>query len=179
MISVERKDGFALKVSRILREATEHRLDMYLFIPGELGLNTNVVPEEEFYHSAIHVQRTYFSDQPLLPLVHSRLARRGKLTTEQYRLSLSLYAYQYAVGLEQSSHKLRNEKDGASQEAIEEVIALAQDILRRLRRNVPTDQTLLKYYANIDNYLSWFTRVKTTDAPKGIGIAQIVASSAS
>lgn len=157
MISVERKDGFALKISRILREATEHRLDMYLFIPGELGLNTNVVPEEAFYHSAIHVQRTYFSDQPLLPLVHSRLARRGKLTTEQYRLSLSLYAYQYAVGLEQSSHKLRNEKDGASQEAIEEVIALAQDILRRLRRNVPTDQTLLKYYANIDNYLSWFT----------------------
>ncbi|GHA20244.1 hypothetical protein [Oceanisphaera arctica] len=157
MISVERKDGFALKISRILREATEHRLDIYLFIPGELGLNTNVVPEEEFYHGAIHVQRTYFSDQPLLPLVHSRLARRGKLTTEQYRLSLSLYAYQYVVGLEQSSHKLRNEKDGASQEAIEEVIALAQDILRRLRRNVPTDQTLLKYYVNIDNYLSWFT----------------------
>ncbi|WP_245748833.1 hypothetical protein [Oceanisphaera psychrotolerans] len=66
MISVERKDGFALKVSRILREATEHRLDIYFFIPGELGLNTNVVPEDEFYHNAIHVQRTYFSDRPHL-----------------------------------------------------------------------------------------------------------------
>ena len=157
MISVERKDGFSLKISRILREATEHRLDIYFFIPGELGLNTKVVPEEEFYHSAIHVQRTYFSDRPYLPLIHSRLAKRGELSSEQYRLSLSLYAYQYAIGLEQSCQELRNEKDGVTQEAIEELIALAQDILRRLRRHVPDDQTLHKYYVNIDNYLSWFT----------------------
>ena len=157
MITVERKDGFSLKISRILREATEHRLDLYLFIPGELGLNSHVVPEEEFYHSAIHVKRTYFSDRQHLPLVHSRLARRGKLGTEQYRLSLSLYAYQYVAGLEQSCHELRNSKDAAGREEVEEVIALAEDILKRLRRNVPADETLLKYYANIDNYLSWFT----------------------
>ena len=157
MINVERKDGFSLKISRILREATEHRLDIYLFIPGELGLNSKVVPEEEFYHSAIHVQRTYFSDRPYLPLIHSRLARRGELSSGQYRLSLSLYAYQYAIGLEQSCHELRNENDGVTQEAIEELITLAQDILRRLRRNAPSDQNLRKYYVNIDNYLSWFT----------------------
>ncbi|MBO1520101.1 hypothetical protein [Oceanisphaera pacifica] len=157
MISVERKDGFSLKISRILREATEHQLDIYLFVPGELGLNTNVVPEEEFYHSAIHVQRTYFSDRPYLPLILSRLARRGELSSEQYRLSLSLYAYQYAIGLEQSCQELRNEKEGATQEALTELITLTQDILRRLRRNVPSDQTLRKYYVNIDNYLSWFT----------------------
>ncbi|MGB5854431.1 MAG: hypothetical protein WBH20_04085 [Oceanisphaera sp.] len=157
MISVERKDGFSLKISRILREATEHQLDIYVFVPKELDLNTKVVPEEEFYHSAIHVQRTYFSDRPYLPLIHSRLARRGELSSEQYRLSLSLYAYQYAIGLEHSCHVLRNEKDGASQESIEELIALAQDILRRLRRTVPNDQTLRKYYVNIDNYLSWST----------------------
>lgn len=157
MITVERKDGFSLKISRILREAVEHKLDIYLFIPGELGLNTHVVPEEEFYHNAIHVKRTYFSDRQHLPLVYSRLARRGRLTAEQYRLSLSLYAYQYVVGLEQSSHELRNDKDGVTREEVEELIALAQEILKRLRRNVPADDTLLKYYANIDNYLSWFT----------------------
>lgn len=157
MISVERKDGFSLKISRILREATEHKFDIYFFVPGELGLNTKVVPEEEFYHNAIHVQRTYFSDRPYLPLVHSRLASRGELSSDQYRLSLSLYAYQYAIGLEQSCHELRNEKDGASQANIEELISLTQDILRRLRRNKPKEETLRKYYVNIDNYLSWFT----------------------
>lgn len=157
MISIERKDGFSLKVSRILREATEHRLDIYLFVPGELGLNTQIMAEEEFYHSSIHVKRTYFSDKPYLPLVHSRLARRDKLSSDQYRLSLSLYAYQYAVGLEHSCHNLCNDKEEASSESIAEVIRLSQDILRRLRRNIPTDPDLLKYYINIDNYLSWFT----------------------
>ena len=158
MISVKRKDGFSLKISRILREATEHKFDIYFFVPGELGLNTKVVPEEEFYYNAIHVQRTYFSDRPYLPLVHSRLARRGgELSSEQYRLSLSLYAYQYVIGLEQSCQELRNEKNDTNQTNIEELIALTQDILRRLRRNNPEDPTLRKYYANIDNYLSWFT----------------------
>ncbi|ART82792.1 hypothetical protein CBP31_09265 [Oceanisphaera profunda] len=157
MISVERKDGFSLKISRILREATEHKFDIYFFVPSELGLNTKVVPEEEFYHNAIHVQRTYFSDRPYLPLIHSRLARRGELSSDQYRLSLSLYAYQYVIGLEQSCHELRNEKEGASQADIEELVSLTQDILRRLRRNKPDDPTLHKYYVNIDNYLSWFT----------------------
>ncbi|AEX99811.1 hypothetical protein GU3_00275 [Oceanimonas sp. GK1] len=157
MITAERKDGHILRLSRILREATEHRLDLYLFVPGELGLNSHVVPEEHFYHNAIHSSRTYFSDRPHLPLVHSRLAERGKLTPEQYRLSLSLYGYQYVVGLEQSCHELRHRMDTVSQAEVEEVVALAQDILGRLRRRVPSDDTLRKYYANIDNYVSWFT----------------------
>ncbi|MDP5293621.1 hypothetical protein Q9290_15170 [Oceanimonas sp. CHS3-5] len=157
MITAERKDGHALRLSRILREATEHRLDLYLFVPGELGLNSHAVPEEGFYHNAIHTSRTYFSDRPHLPLVHSRLAERGKLTPEQYRLSLSLYGYQYVVGLEQSCHDLRNHMDEVDQAEVEEVVALAQDILSRLRRRVPSDETLRKYYANIDNYVSWFT----------------------
>ena len=157
MIFAERKDGHLLKLSRILREATEHRFELYLFVPGELGLNSTVVPEESFYHNAIHTSRTYFSDRPHLPLVHSRLAERGKLTPEQYRLSLSLYGYQYVVGLEQSCHDLRNHMDTVELEKVEEVVALAQDILSRLRRRVPTDDTLRKYYTNIDNYVSWFT----------------------
>ncbi|OXY81002.1 hypothetical protein [Oceanimonas doudoroffii] len=157
MITAERKDGHSLKLSRILREATEHRLDLYLFVPGELGLNSQVLPEDGFYHNAIHSTRTYFSDRPHLPLVHSRLAERGKLTPEQYRVSLSLYGYQYVVGLEQSCHDLRNRMEAVSQEEVEAVVSLAQDILRRLRRRVPNDDTLRKYYTNIDNYVSWFT----------------------
>ncbi|WP_107852311.1 hypothetical protein [Oceanimonas marisflavi] len=157
MIAAERKDGHLLKLSRILREATEHRLDLYLFVPGELGLNSQVLPEDNFYHNAIHSTRTYFSDRPHLPLVHSRLAERGKLTPEQYRVSLSLYGYQYVVGLEQSCHDLRNRMEEVVQDEVEEVVALAQDILRRLRRRVPSDDTLRKYYTNIDNYVSWFT----------------------
>lgn len=169
MIGVERKEGFTLKISRILRESTSHKLDVYLFVPGELGLTTDVVSENAFYHGAIHVKRTYYSERHQLPLVLSRLARRGALDSEQYRLSLSLYAYQYVVALERSGRELHDGKrsshdsEAADEEAdarrasVEELIELAQDILKRLRRSRPEDERLLKYFTNIDNYLSWFT----------------------
>lgn len=37
------------------------------------------------------------------------------------------------------------------------MIDLSDGILKRLRRNQPNDEGLYKYFANIDNYLSWFT----------------------
>ncbi|HSH57589.1 MAG TPA: hypothetical protein VK965_06570, partial [Halomonas sp.] len=87
MIQVERQDSHHLKVSRVLQEETSHRLDLFLFVPGELGLTGQVVAEEDFYHGSIYVKRTYFSDRYRLPLVLSRLAERGKLDAEHYRLS--------------------------------------------------------------------------------------------
>ncbi|PSU24814.1 hypothetical protein C9J21_03890 [Photobacterium phosphoreum] len=157
MITVDKKDGHKLKISHVIHETTNRQLDMFIFIPGELGLNSNIITEEEFYHNAIHGKRTYFSDINHLPLVHSRLASRGKLSIEQYRLSLSLYAYQYALALEKTTQQLLSDSSESKQEDIEEAAQLAVRILKRLRRNIPTDKKLLKYYENIDNYLSWFT----------------------
>ena len=62
MITVDKKDGHKLKISHVIQETTNRQLDMYIFIPGELGLNANIISEEEFYHNAIHGKRTYFSD---------------------------------------------------------------------------------------------------------------------
>ncbi|GAB6262406.1 hypothetical protein L4174_007925 [Photobacterium sp. CCB-ST2H9] len=157
MITVEKKDGHNLKLSHVIHEAKNRQLDVFLFIPGELGLNANIMSEDEFYHNVIHGKRTYFSDVHHLPLVHSRLASRGNLSSGQYRLSLSLFAYQYAVALEETVHQLLDEKVERTTEELEEVASISGGILKRLRRNVPTDEELLKYYQNIDNYLSWFT----------------------
>jgi len=106
VIHVERQDSLHLKISRVLQEETSHRLDLFLFVPGELGLTGRVIAEEDFYHAAIQVKRTYYSDRYRLPLVLSRLAERGKLDPEHYRLSLSLYAYQYVVAMEGSNQPL-------------------------------------------------------------------------
>ncbi|MBE0463504.1 MAG: hypothetical protein ACTIDY_10250 [Halomonadaceae bacterium] len=174
MISVERKNSYQLRLTRRLKEETSHRLDVYLFVPGELGLNTHVISEEAFYHASISVSRTYYSDAHHLPLVQSRLASRNQLGSEPYRLSLSLYAYQYVVAMERttqkmlvSERKLREERQKESkdvQELSDELCAqlyetqdLSEGILKRMRRNQPTDESLYKYFANIDNYLSWFT----------------------
>ncbi|MGY2461342.1 hypothetical protein [Vreelandella sulfidaeris] len=177
MINVDRKNSFQLRLTRRLKEETSHNLDVYLFVPGELGLSTQLISEEAFYHAAIHVSRTYYSDEYLLPLVHSRLASRNRLGSDSYRLSLSLYAYQYVEAMERttqtmlvSANKLRHarqelrEENSEIQESavalcdqLHEMIDLSDGILKRLRRNQPDDESFKKYFANIDNYLSWFT----------------------
>nr|WP_275298255.1 hypothetical protein [Halomonas campisalis] len=190
-----------------MKEETSHRLDLFLFVPGELGLNDHVISEDAFYHGAIHVKRTYYSDKHHLPLVLSRLASRGKLSTEQYRLSLSLYAYQYAVALERATQELLHTARETAERAealataesaggeerrdqarvleqaerfnaqLEELCELAQSILRRLRRHRPSEESLHKYYANIDNYLSWFTEQQllalVAHLPRGKGYRSI------
>ncbi|MDY7116850.1 hypothetical protein RAN53_10860 [Halomonas sp. SSL-5] len=194
MIQVERQDNLHLKVSRVLQEETSHRLDFYLFVPGELGLTGQVIAEEDFYHAAIQVKRTYFSDRYRLPLVLSRLAERGRLDAEHYRLSLSLYAYQYVVAMEGAvapliddarralkaekaekaeksgkassgrsaagrSEPVKEEEEQAPslEQRLAEHADLAVSILRRLRRHEPGEESLHRYFATIDNYLSWFT----------------------
>ncbi|MEQ6888843.1 hypothetical protein ABE957_09190 [Halomonas sp. CS7] len=187
-VSVERRDSLNLRISRVLREESSHRLDVYLFVPAELGLNAHVLSEEAFYHGSIHVKRTYYSDRHRLPLVMSRLAGK-RLDADQYRLGLSLYAYQYVVALERSTQTLLDQarrtrkaekrvgdkaevpeeaprsnaaeeevaQAGRLREQLEETLELSSGILRRLRRQEPSDESLHRYYANIDNYLSWFT----------------------
>ncbi|WP_404473463.1 hypothetical protein LG301_03430 [Vreelandella venusta] len=197
MIHVERKNSFQLRLSRQLKEETSHTLDVYLFVPGELGLSTHVISEEAFYHGAIYVSRTYYSDKYHLPLVHSRLASRNQLGSDSYRLSLSLYAYQYVVALERTTqtmlvsarkfrHARSDERKGEgetseSEEALRQQFAdmsdLSEGILKRLRRNPPSDERLYKYFANIDNYLSWFTEQQllalVAHMPRGKGFSDI------
>ncbi len=229
MISVDRADTLSLRISRVLQEETAHQLDLYLFVPGELGLGPNVLAEEAFYHAAIHVKRTYYSDRYRLPLVLSRLAERGRLDPDQYRLGMSLYAYQYVVALEGSNQPLLEaarrvrraekatagkEKAKASQETpasgkggtptqpetseaagsqtkersaektetsletrLEEHAELAMGILKRLRRQRPTEESLSRYYVTIDNYLSWFTEQRllalVASLPRGARFREI------
>lgn len=136
-------------------------MDVYLFIPGELGLTPEVLSESAFFYSSITQKRAYYSDKTLLPLVHSRLAKRGRLSTTQYRVSLSLFAYQYVIALDKAVSSLnKTDSDDVTADEVDEVIELALDILKKLRRSIPYEENLKRYYANIDNYLSWYTEQK-------------------
>lgn len=134
------------------------KIDLYFFVPGELGLSSDILKESEFYYESITQKRAYYSDKTLLPLVHSRLAKRGRLSSTQYRVSLSLFAYQYVIALDKAVNQLnKNNKESVTTDEVDEVIVLALDILKKLRRSIPFEESLKRYYANIDNYLSWYT----------------------
>ncbi|MCM2131763.1 hypothetical protein [Larsenimonas rhizosphaerae] len=156
MITVDNREGFSLRISRILSREPSQHVDIYFFLPGELGFSARVMSEGDFFHNAIYVKRTYHSTRHQLPLVYSRLASRSRLSPERYRLDLSLYAYQYVVALERQARALQSRNDASSEELLE-LSELCQGILRRLRRHQPGEERLEKYYFNIDNYLSWLT----------------------
>ncbi len=160
MITVDKQDAVTLKMTTEMSESKKLDLDLYLFVPGELGLNSDVMTENEFFYSSIHQKRSYYSDKILLPLVHSRLAKRGRLSPTQYRVSLSLFAYQYVIALDKAVNQLKLSSDTVTEDEVDTVIELSLDILKRLRRSVPYEEGLKRYYANIDNYLSWYTEQK-------------------
>jgi hypothetical protein len=158
LLTVDKQDGITLKISHAMASSKKSDLDLYFFIPGELGLTPDVLKESEIYYESIIQKRAYFSDKTLLPLVHSRLAKRGRLSSTQYRVSLSLFAYQYVIALDKAVNELnKHNSDVITTEEVDEVIELALDILKKLRRSIPYEESLKRYYANIDNYLSWYT----------------------
>ncbi|WP_122055227.1 hypothetical protein [Vibrio sp. Evd11] len=158
MITVDKQDAITLKINHAMAKTKKLDMDVYLFIPGELGLTPEVLSESAFFYSSITQKRAYYSDKTLLPLVHSRLAKRGRLSITQYRVSLSLFAYQYVIALDKAVSSLnKNESDNVTADEVDEVIELALDILKKLRRSIPYEENLKRYYANIDNYLSWYT----------------------
>ncbi|CAM2982361.1 hypothetical protein [Vibrio neptunius] len=158
MLTVDKQDGITLKISHAMASSKKSDLDLYFFIPGELGLTPDVLKENEIYYESIVQKRAYFSDKTLLPLVHSRLAKRGRLSSTQYRVSLSLFAYQYVIALDKAVNELnKHNSDVVTTDEVDEVIELALDILKKLRRSIPYEESIKRYYANIDNYLSWYT----------------------
>jgi len=160
LITVDKQDAVTLKITTEMSESKKLDLDMYIFVPGELGLTSDVMTESEFFYSSIHQKRAYYSDKILLPLVHSRLAQRGRLSPTQYRVSLSLFAYQYVTALDKAVNQLNLSSDSVTEDEVDTVIELSLDILKRLRRSIPYEEGLKRYYANIDNYLSWYTEQK-------------------
>ncbi|WP_070963384.1 hypothetical protein [Vibrio sonorensis] len=161
MITVEKADGITLKISHDMASTKKSDIDLFFFVPGELGLSADVLKESDLYYSSLIQKRAYYSNKILLPLVHSRLAKRGRLSSTQYRVSLSLFAYQYVIALDKAVSELnKHDKDEVTTDEVDEVIELALDILKKLRRSIPYEENLKRYYANIDNYLSWYTGQK-------------------
>lgn len=161
MITVDKQDAITLKIGHALRNSKNLDLDLYLFFPNELELKSHLVSEKDFYYQSISQKRAYFSNETLLPLVHSRLAQRGHLSNTQYRVSLSLFAYQYVIALEKAISKLKHSNgEEITADEIDEIIELALDIMRKMRRTIPYEENLKRYYANIDNYISWYTGQK-------------------
>ena len=156
-IEIKQEDALSLKLSHLIESGTDHRIDLYFSLPKEMGINAKSLDEEEYYHSAITGCRAYYSHGLHLPLVQGRFASLNNRTIEEFRLYLNLFAYQFAVAIETDANDLRQVSD---QEAfylgLAELVAQVESLLKKFRRNEPSDDKWRSYFGNADNYLSWF-----------------------
>ncbi len=155
-IRVKQEESLSIKFLHQMEVGDNRRLDLYFFLPKEMGINPQSLNEEEYYHSSITGRRSYYSSGLHLPLVQSRFVSQKKRTVEEFRLYLNLFAYQFSVAIETDSKELAQVEDLVQfYTSLEELAAQVIHLLKRFRRNEPSDEKWKSYFENADNYLSW------------------------
>ncbi len=156
-VNVKREESLSIKFTHQMEEGDLRRLDLYFFLPTEMGINPQSLDEEEYYHSAVVGRRSYYSAGLHLPLVQGRFISQNKRTVEEFRLYLNLFAYQFAVAIETDSKELAQIDDAAQFYAsLKELSEIVSQLLKKFRRNEPSEPKWKHYFENSDNYLSWF-----------------------
>ncbi|AQS37786.1 hypothetical protein Sps_02634 [Shewanella psychrophila] len=156
-IKVKQEESLSIKFIHQMKVGDNRRLDLYFFLPKEMGIGPQSLNEEEYYHSAITGRRSYYSTGLHLPLVQSRFASQKKRTVEEFRLYLNLFAYQFSVAIETDSKELEQIEDPKEFfNSLQGLCDLVSQLLKKFRRNEPSDPKWKSYFENADNYLSWF-----------------------
>jgi len=156
-IQVKQEEALSIKFIHQMKLGDNRRLDLYFFLPKEMGINPKNLKEDEYFHSAITGRRSYYSTELHLPLVQSRFASQKKRTIEEFRLYLNLFAYQFAVAIDTDSKELRQiEHPEEFFTALNLLCEQVAQLLKKFRRNEPSNPKWKSYFETADNYLSWF-----------------------
>ena len=149
-------ENLSFKVSHQLLPQDYQRIDLYFSLPVEMGINPSTLNEEEFFYSNIKSHSAYYADKLHLPLVRSRFISQNKGEQSDYRLNLNLYSYQVKKALDADIKQTLKLK--TAEEFYPAAIELAeqtQSLTKKLRRYTPSDNKLISFFENADNYLSW------------------------
>ncbi|GAA4885509.1 hypothetical protein [Ferrimonas pelagia] len=156
-IHVKQEEALSLKFIHQMKEGDHRRLDLYFLLPKEMGVNPQSLDPQDYAHSAISGRRSYYSTGLHLPLVQGRFVSLNKRTLEEFRLYLNLFAYQFAIAIETDSKELAQQEDPERfYAALAELSDIVAQLLKKFRRNEPSEEKWKHYFENSDNYLSWF-----------------------
>ena len=156
-VRVKQEEALSVKFSHQMGPGDQRVLDLYFYLPTEMGVGSHTFDEEEYYHSGILGRRSYYSKGLHLPLVQSRFISLNKRTIEEFRLYLNLFAYQFAVAIETDGKELHQKTDpNEFYPELDELCDVVTQLLKKFRRNEPSDPKWKSYFEHADNYLSWF-----------------------
>ncbi len=156
-VVVKQEELQSLKVVHQMTNGDHRRIDLYFLLPKDMSVNPQSLDAGEYCHIAVAGRRSYYSEGLHLPLVQGRFVSLNKRTVEEFRLYLNLFAYQFAIAIETDSKELAQLKDPDQfYPAVSELCDIVTQLLKKFRRNEPSDPNWKHYFENADNYLSWF-----------------------
>jgi len=158
--TLQQEDKLSIQLTHHIRKGEFRRIDLYLLLPNEMGINKDTLSETDYFNAGITGRRAYYTDGLHLPSLHERFPVDAKQSFNAYKTSLNLFAYQYIVALETDANTLLTMDDNDLSDFYDELNALMEhclDILKKHRAQKPTETKLLAVYENVDNYLSWYT----------------------
>jgi hypothetical protein len=157
-VVLKQEDKLSFKLNHLISQGNYRRLDVYFLLPNEMGINPQTLTEDDYFYRGVLGKRAYYSEGLHLPLVQSRFASRMKRSSDEYRVNLNLFAYQFAKALDKDiSNIQQQEENRLFYAALIELNDVAKSIIKKFRRNAPKDEKLKAYFDNVDNYLSWFS----------------------
>jgi len=149
-------ENLSITLTHQLLPLAHQRIDLYFSLPNEMRISPQTLDESGYFHSSINTRSAYYSDQLHLPLVRSRFISAKKGEQSDYRVNLNLFSYQIKTALDTDINQTLQHKDSHEfYEMANELAKQSIDLLKKLRRNVPTDKKFKSYHENADNYLSW------------------------
>lgn len=157
-VVLKQEDKLSFKLNHLVEQGKYRRIDVYFLLPNEMGISPQTLTEEDYFYRGILGKRAYYSEGLHLPLVQSRFVSRMKRSSEEYRINLNLFAYQFVKAFDKDIKNIQAQTDNELfYSAIIELVDVATAIIKKFRRNAPEDDKLKAYFDNVDNYLSWFS----------------------
>lgn len=149
-------ENLSITLNHQLLPLEQQRIDIYFSLPNEMGISPQTLDEQSYFHSSIKTRSAYYSDKLHLPLVRSRFISAQKGLQDDYRVNLNLFSYQIKMALDIDVKQALQQRESEDfYPTLLELATQTQSLLKKLRRNSPSDPKFKSYHENADNYLSW------------------------
>ncbi|MCH8542609.1 MAG: hypothetical protein LAT61_03455 [Alcanivorax sp.] len=152
MFTLRREGDYRIRLTRILKDAGPHRAELYLFVPHDLDLSGQTMPEQQFFHGSLH-HRFRLVGQPS----RDRASVKDpavSLLSPYYEVTFGTWFASYQTSMERLRQQLG--KPGGLAEDIDRALKLTQRFAQRLRESQLDEDKKDRYFRHLDVYFSWY-----------------------
>ncbi len=153
MFSLKRKGDYQLQLDRILRTPGRYNVELYLFTPLEVDLSARTLTEEQFYFGSISHRFGLLGIQSKDRA--SKSDTSYSLLSPHFEIAHGGWLFQYKASMDRLRQQLLSGEVAAA-EPIARALRLSQTYAQRMRKDIPQQNKVRRYFRQMDIYFSWF-----------------------